>query len=214
MKRTILAGVLTAGALALTGCGSSGHPGNDHTGSMMSAMPGMSATGRAAASGRPASGPHNAADVEFATNMIPHHAQAVYMAQLARQHAATTRLRDLATKVKSAQAPEIAQMSGWLAGWDKPVPSSSYAPGTMGGMSMPGMMSEHDMTMLADASGTGFDRRWLQMMISHHRGAIGMAKTELASGQNPTAKALARSIIAAQTAEITTMNRMLTTLPQ
>lgn len=201
MKRAVLAGVLTAGALILTACGSSGgHAGRPTAG------PTTSTTSSTA-------GPHNAADIAFATNMIPHHAQAVYMARLAQQHAATGSLRDLAAKVKAAQAPEIEQMSGWLAGWGKPVPSPTYRAGSMGGMSMPGMMSDDDMATLADASGTGFDRTWLQMMITHHRGAIGMAKTELAQGQNPTAKALARSIISAQTAEIATMKGQLTRLP-
>jgi uncharacterized protein (DUF305 family) len=79
---------------------------------------------------------------------------------------------------------------------------------------MPGMMSDHDMTMLADAHGSGFDRTWLTMMISHHQGAIGMARTELAKGQNPAAKQLAEAIVSAQTAEIATMKKMLTSLPK
>src|SRR3954470_7551772 len=101
MKRTLLL-CAAAGAAVLTACGSSndsansaGHgamtsaPGS----AMTSSMPGMNAGGSDAATGAPAAGPHNAADVEFATNMIPHHAQAVYMAQLAEQHAATSALK-------------------------------------------------------------------------------------------------------------------------
>jgi uncharacterized protein (DUF305 family) len=38
-------------------------------------------------------------------------------------------------------------------------------------------------------------------MPDHHRGAITMARTELAAGANPEAKALAQSIVDAQTAE-------------
>ena len=94
-----------------------------------------------------------------------------------------------------------------------PAGTSAYTPGSMGGMSMPGMMSDHDMTVLADDHGTSFDRMWLTMMISHHQGAIDMAKTELAQGQNSAAKQLARNIISAQTAEIATMRKMLSNLP-
>lgn len=46
-------------------------------------------------------------------------------------------------------------------------------------------------------------------MITHHRGAITMAKDEVANGQNPEAKQLAQDIIDAQQAEITTMNQLL-----
>jgi uncharacterized protein (DUF305 family) len=224
MKRTILISAATAGALLLAACGSSNDSASnaDHgamtsTGAagpdMMSSTPGMNASGSDAATGTPAAGPHNAADAEFATNMIPHHAQAVYMAQMAEQNAATRTLKSLAGTVKAAQSPEIAQMSGWLAGWKQPVPSSTYTPGSMGGTSMPGMMSDHDMTMLADAHGTSFDRMWLSMMISHHQGAIAMAKTELAKGQNSAARQLAQAITSAQTDEIATMRKMLSNLP-
>jgi uncharacterized protein (DUF305 family) len=225
MKRTRLLGAATAGALFLSACSSSNDSGSDadrgvptsrspQGSGLMSSMPGMEAGGRGAATGTPAAGPHDTADVQFATNMIPHHAQAVYMAELAERHAATSTLKSLAGTVKAAQNPEITQMSGWLAGWSESVRSSTYAPGSMGGMSMPGMMSDRDMTMLTDAHGYGFDRTWLTMMITHHQGAIRMAKTELAEGRNPAAKQLAQAIISAQAAEIATMRKMVTSLPE
>jgi uncharacterized protein (DUF305 family) len=46
-------------------------------------------------------------------------------------------------------------------------------------------------------------------MISHHKGAIDMAKQEVPQGSNPEAKALAQTIINDQQAEITTMNGIL-----
>ena len=42
-------------------------------------------------------------------------------------------------------------------------------------------------------------------MIPHHRGAIAMAKAELAHGDDPFARRLAEAIIAAQEQEITEM---------
>ena len=47
------------------------------------------------------------------------------------------------------------------------------------------------------------------MMIGHHTGAVQMAQTELAAGQNPEAKALAQTIIDAQQSEITEMQGLL-----
>ncbi len=45
------------------------------------------------------------------------------------------------------------------------------------------------------------------MMTEHHEGAIKMAQTELADGQNPDAKAPAQKIITAQQGEITQMQQ-------
>ena len=51
-----------------------------------------------------------------------------------------------------------------------------------------------------------------QMMIPHHQGAIVMAETEIASGGNPGALALAEKIKADQAAEIAEMQALLQTL--
>jgi uncharacterized protein (DUF305 family) len=75
---------------------------------------------------------------------------------------------------------------------------------------MPGMMSSADMAKLEAASGKDFDRQFLQMMIVHHKGAIQMARAELAHGANPDAKALASRMIKEQQAEIAAMQKMLT----
>lgn len=208
MNRTLSTAVLsvaTAGALVLAGCSSSG--GDSAAGSTSSAT--------ASVTGTPASGPHNAADVSFATDMIPHHAQAVEMADMALKQASSTEVKTLATQIKSAQDPEIATMSGWLAGWGEDVPSSSMSMGSMDHSmgSGTGMMSDADMTSLGAASGAAFDKMWVSMMIEHHTGALDMAKTELSDGQNPDAQKLAQSIVASQTAEIATMKQLQTTLP-
>lgn len=213
MKRILLAAVSAAGVLTLAACGSSDgsaqHSSGISSGSMSSAMPmpGDSTS----ATGSPASGPHNSADVSFATDMIPHHAQAVEMADTALASATSATVRTFATTIKAAQAPEIATMSGWLAGWNSPVPNPSMSP-SMPGMTMPGMMSAADMQRLNTTTGPGFDKLWVQMMIQHHTGAIAMAKTELAQGQNAQATSLAQSIITSQSSEITQFRKLLPTL--
>jgi uncharacterized protein (DUF305 family) len=50
---------------------------------------------------------------------------------------------------------------------------------------------------------------WLRGMIAHHRGAVMMAETESAQGDNPDAVQLARTIKSAQSKEITTMRGIL-----
>jgi len=176
-------------------------------------MSGMTTTAPTA-SDAPATGTKNAVDVAFATDMIPHHAQAVAMADLAPKQATDPKVVALAAKIKRAQGPEIARMSGWLTGWGAPVPGTAGRH-DMAGMDgqMNGMMSSQDMTKLGRATGSAFDRMWLQTMTKHHQGAVAMAKTELAQGVNPDAKKLAQSIVDSQSTEIAEMRSILTKVP-
>lgn len=155
----------------------------------------------------------NDADVTFAQQMIPHHQQAVEMAQMAEDRAESDELKQLASEIEAAQAPEIEQLTSWLEDWDAEVPSDSMVHGDMGrgdsGGDMSGMMTEEDMSMLEGANGMNFDRMFLTMMIEHHEGAVAMAETEVADGENPDAIAMAEQIISTQEAEIEQMKGML-----
>jgi uncharacterized protein (DUF305 family) len=219
---TVAVAVALTLSAVLAGCASSTSP-------TSSAPPPATTSSPATASSTvPAAQAHNRADITFATEMIPHHAQAVSMSALAARQASSPRVKDLAAQIEAAQQPEIDQMSGWLRAWDAPVPDTE-APGT-GGMSgmahgdasqnskpgmsdgsgaMPGMMSQQQMHQLGQANGAAFDTMFLQMMIGHHQGAVTMSQTELADGENPDAKTLAQNIITAQQREITEMQTML-----
>jgi uncharacterized protein (DUF305 family) len=162
------------------------------------------------------------ADVVFAQSMIPHHEQAVEMADLALAPAAgaSAQVRELARQIKGAQAPEIQQMTGWLDDWGAPtaMPGSDgsndlgamdHSGHDMAGMSVAGMMSAEDMRALATISGVQFDRLWLEMMIAHHEGAVSMAEQVNTTSQDPQVRALADAIVIAQNEEITTMQKLL-----
>ena len=160
----------------------------------------------------------NNVDVTFAQAMIPHHQQAVQMANMAKANATTDEVHDLAVKIEAAQQPEIDLMTAWLTSWNKPLPSGSghgmnHGMGSMDADDMPGMMSDDDMMRLDESDGATFDRMFLTMMIQHHEGAIEMAKTEQTDGKDPDAISLAKQIQTAQTDEITTMNKLLDALP-
>lgn len=149
---------------------------------------------------------HNDADVAFAQDMIPHHEQAVEMSDMALKQAGSAKVKDLATRIKAAQGPEIAQMRGWLQDWNQSV--SGEHGGGHGGAAA-GMMSDAEMRQLEQASGAAFDKAFLQGMIRHHEGAVTMAKKEQAKGQFPDAKALASRIVETQEAEIAEMKGLL-----
>lgn len=162
------------------------------------------------ASGASAEAEHNDADVTFVQGMIPHHEQAIEMAQLAARNAEDERVIELAEGIEAAQAPEIEQMRGWLEAWGESEDGGMDDMGHGGDSdSAMGQMSGEDMAALESASGAVFDQMFLEMMIEHHEGAIEMAETESADGQDTEAVELAETIIAAQQAEIDEMQGLL-----
>lgn len=156
---------------------------------------------------------HNPADTEFAQMMIVHHEGAIEMAELAVATAASAEVRALGERIAAAQGPEIELMSGWLEAWGEDLPAEADMSG-MGheGMQMEGMDQEAAMAELSGLTGSEFDRRFLELMIEHHRGAIVMAEEERGDGESTDATRLAQTIVDVQTAEITEMTNLLNAL--
>ena len=150
---------------------------------------------------------HNDADIAFAEAKIPHHEQADEMAELVADANASTEVQQLARQIKDAQAPEIERLDGFLDDWDAEPAAAHGAHGDHD--SMPGMMTDSDLSSLAAASGREFDRAWLTMMIAHHEGAVAMAQTQLDDGRSKPAHELAEQIVSAQNDEISTMKELL-----
>lgn len=150
---------------------------------------------------------HNNADIDFAQGMVPHHEGALRMAELVPTRSTSTEVKALAARIHSAQQPEIDTMQQWLVGWGLPKADRGMGMdmGSHGPSTPMGMMTEHAMTELRGSAGTAFDRRFLDGMIEHHRGAVEMSKTELAKGKSAAVKDLAQRIIDAQQREIAEM---------
>jgi len=68
--------------------------------------------------------------------------------------------------------------------------------------------------MMAGGTASDIDVAFVCSMIPHHRGAIDMAKAELANGDDPWVKTLAEGVIAAQEKEIADMLAWLQKQPQ
>ncbi|GAA3310458.1 DUF305 domain-containing protein [Streptomyces cinereospinus] len=212
-RRTVaLAATVTTAALSLAACGgaggdsSAGHGGHGgNAGSITASAPASAAASASAEQQR-----HNAADVDFAQGMVPHHRQAVEMAGLAPERAESAEVKELAEQIKKAQDPEISTLSGWLTSWGETVPAAGAADhSTHGGAD--GMMSAEDMERLEQASGTAFDTAFMELMIEHHEGAVAMAEAEQTDGVHAPAKKMAADIIRSQSAEIARMKRLLGT---
>lgn len=202
IRRITAVAAAAAASFVLAACGAA----NDGAAAGHGGHPAQSPS--ASASSPAAQGQHNAADVAFATGMIPHHRQAVEMADLAPSRAGSAEVKQLAEAIKKAQDPEIKTLSGWLTSWGEQVPAAGAA-GHSGHGAGGGMMTAGEMDQLGKASGKAFDTAFMELMIKHHEGAVAMAKTEQAEGVFPEAKTMAAAIISSQTAEIATMNGLL-----
>ena len=168
----------------------------------------------------------NDADIEFVQMMIPHHAQALEMAQLAPKAGGSKAVRTMADRIDGAQRPEIVYMAGWLTdqGLDAPtkeqIEGGNIPMGRHGGHGshggdvhdMAGMASEAQMAALAKAKGAQFDRQFLELMVMHHQGAIEMVGDVVRQGADLQVNELATSIAADQTAEIDRMRQLLADL--
>ena len=141
---------------------------------------------------------HNDADIAFAQQKLPHHRQAVEMAAPVPQHTRNAQVIALADGIAKAQQPELDQLTAWLKAWGAPEPAGHH--------SMPGMVDTGDLDTQRDAA---YDRKWLTLMVDHHRGAIDMARTELAQGADAGAKAMAQRTADTQQAEVDRMTALL-----
>ncbi|MGW7469413.1 DUF305 domain-containing protein [Streptomyces xantholiticus] len=198
VRRTAAVSAAAAAALVLVACGGNGDSSAGHDGH----------TTKSPSASAPASqGQHNTADAAFAKGMIPHHRQAVDMADLAPSRAESAEVKKLAEQIKKAQDPEIRTLSGWLTSWGEEVPAEGATDHSAHGTG--GMMTAEQMDQLENSSGKAFDTAFMEMMIKHHEGAVAMAKTEQADGAYEAAKKMAGAIITSQTAEITRMNKLL-----
>ena len=188
--------VLALGAVPIAACGGS-HDMADHHGDDQ----GMTHDAAQMGTGREA-------DVMFSQEMIPHHQQAVEMADLALDPArgASPAVQDLARRIRAAQAAEIADMRAWLGEWGAPAAGDGHMSDGHAGM---GMLSEEQLQALAAAEGAAFDRLWLEGMIEHHEGALVMASHIAERGEDPRVAELSASIDEAQRAEIDEMRRLL-----
>src|SRR4051794_38772115 len=156
--RVLAALAASAAVVFLSACSSSASDGHaDHPQSSQSAR----------STEHPAA--FNDADVSFATNMIPHHEQAVEMSTLVPDRSQNPAVVKLAADIAAAQGPEIQTMKVFLVQWTGgEAPAGQGGGHDMAGMQMPGMVDEATMTKLGSLKGSEFDTLWLQSMIGHH----------------------------------------------
>ncbi len=165
----------------------------------------------------------SAADVQFMSGMIPHHAQAVKIAGWAASHGARSDVRILAERIIVAQRDEILLMQTWLRDRGQPVPAADATHhrmimnGAAHDMLMPGMLTDEELAALDQTRGSAYDRLFLTSMIKHHEGAITMVDRLFAAdgaGQDEVVFRFGSDVHADQSTEIERMQSMLATIPK
>lgn len=153
------------------------------------------------------------ADVRFIQMMIPHHQQALEMAALVPGRTERDDLRLMAERITVSQQDEIATMQRWLQAHAHADSADAHAGHGGGGHAhMPGMATPEEMAALAALRGPAFDRRFLELMIRHHEGALAMVGELFASaggGQSSEIYQIASDVDADQRMEIDRMRMLM-----
>lgn len=148
---------------------------------------------------------HSEADVEFVQAMIPHHEQAIHMAELAAEHANSPDTKTIASTIKTKQEEEVKTMETLLHEWGMEKEAAGH------GAIHPGMLTEQELKELEEARGVEFDKLYLEQMIKHHKGAITLAEEyeHEHKGENKEIEKLAAEIKRGQEREIEEIEREL-----
>lgn len=201
VRRSAAASVLALGLVGVVACAPGGT--TPQTSSAGSPLPPTASA--PAQPGSTVSAQHNRADVRFVKMMIPHHQQALRMAEIMlSKQGLDPQVRQMAEKIQREQRPQIQTMQSWLNAWNAgPAMSLEQARG------MQGLLSVEDLAKLERAGGTAASKLFLQQMVVHHEGAVSMSQPEIRNGTNPQAKQLAHSIVESQQRQIQKMQSML-----
>ncbi|RIQ20213.1 DUF305 domain-containing protein [Jiangella rhizosphaerae] len=153
-------------------------------------------------------GGYSEIDVRFVEQMIPHHRQALTMAELAADRAQDERVLLVADRIIAGQGAEITVLENWLEQRGLPVPPA----GAEHDHGLPGMITPLQLEQLTNTSGAEFDELFLTYMSQHHAGAIEMADAAVAGGTDQLALELATDVSVTQGVEIDRMREILDTL--
>ncbi|TKG69260.1 DUF305 domain-containing protein [Prauserella endophytica] len=198
--RERLLGICSAGVLLLTtACDGS------EEGAAPAERPSRPSATQTSAGATGATQDHNRSDLEFAREMVAHHAQAEVVAELALERASDPEVKDLAERIKAAQSPEKKQIMDLLLMWGEDVEVT----GSGGGHDHSHLMSEEAFQQLHQARSAEFDELWLRSMIEHHENAVELAEAQLRDGSDSLAKLFAQTIVDRQRAEVTEMTALL-----
>ena len=135
------------------------------------------------------------------------------MSRLAATRSSDSQVRAFAERIDVEQGLEISMLQGWQ-GWNG-VQVTDAAQAYQMMLSMPmmleqmGMATPAEMDALRAASGTAFDRLYLELMIDHHQGALTMLEDVIINGSDETLQYWATDMLTTQYTQVWQMQQML-----
>jgi uncharacterized protein (DUF305 family) len=176
---------------------------------------GSAASGTVAAAAPSAPGT-DSPEAGFARDMATHHQQAIDMSFIVRDRTQDPEVRNLAFDIINTQANQRGMLTGWLAQWGltpstsaKPMAWMAHSYQAHDGSLMPGMATNADLDKLRGLNGRDAEVFYLQLMIEHHKGGVGMAQGYIDRATNEVEKRLAQTMVDSQRGEIDLMTNML-----
>ena len=148
--------------------------------------------------------------VGFLRDMTTHHAQAVEMSEIVHRRSADPELNYLAWDILTTQQGQIGIMTGWLDLSEQSASATGPAMAWMGHSGpMPGMASREQLEELDRLPLGELETRFLQLMVDHHLGAVGMARYAAEHAEHREVAVLAEKMDTGQAAEIAAMRDLL-----
>ena len=156
-------------------------------------------------------------DEAFSRQMQAHHSMAIQMAMMATEEGEHKAIRTTARNIVKRQRHEIDRLMAIAERWGI-APSATHGnTQTMEDLDTLGL-TRKEAGMHRDMSGlhraAPFDRKFIDMMVPHHEGAMRMARAELKRGKVGELRAIARSILRMQGEEIRQLNEWRKSLVQ
>lgn len=168
-------------------------------------------------------GAKNESDIGFLQDMRIHHEQAVNMGLIyldvsasgmgdgsdsrgilrliareiiVNQSNESGRMVQILRQFDAAETNETDEVMGWMG---EPVPLAR----------MPGYATDEEMRTLQQSRGAEADRLFAKLMIAHHKGGVHMAEHAGMHGSSDEVRAMADSMVKAQSSEIAEMKKLL-----
>ena len=136
-------------------------------------------------------------ELEYLSEMIPHHQEAIDGAKLILERSDRPEMKQFAQDIIEVQTREINQMQTWLKDW---YPGQSASP------TYSPMMRD-----MAQLQGDALDRAFLEDMVMHHEGAVMMSQMLLNRNlvEHQAVRPFAEAIATTQQQEISQMQTWL-----
>lgn len=160
-----------------------------------------------------AAGSVSEADIRFASAMTQHHAQTLQLLNFPQTLQMPDRAVEWTDPSRAERMGEIDELTAMLEGWDAEVPTTGLDHASEGDdvefdASIDGILAAGAIEEIRRARGDAFADTWFAALLEHERGALDLAREQLASGSDAGAVRFAEQDVERHGALIATLERL------